>query len=193
MVVFLVCLGGYFLLVSGGLWGAAHIVDMAAISIPSMVAIIVGNLGVHRGFGSMDFPIGSIPINGISALMMWEREHIGGIKAMFSLLSKLSLGLLFLASVLLAAFGFMKGQVFKAEKARDLYWQFEIAKASARAQRELERQRQTANAAEHQAQGVILALEQKLTKMEEVNAVLPTAGCGIELERVRLLNKQAGG
>ncbi|AGF75830.1 hypothetical protein BVwin_07210 [Bartonella vinsonii subsp. berkhoffii str. Winnie] len=41
-----------FLVVCGG---AAHIVDMAAISIPSMVAIIVGNLGVHRGFGSMDF------------------------------------------------------------------------------------------------------------------------------------------
>ncbi|AGF75831.1 hypothetical protein [Bartonella vinsonii] len=112
---------------------------------------------------------------------------------MFSPLSKLSLGLLFLASVLLAAFGFMKAQVLKAEKARDLYWQFEIAKISARAQLEKERQRQAANAAEHQAQGVILALRQKLTQMEEVNAVLPTAGCGIELERVRLLNKQAGG
>ncbi|WP_208436424.1 hypothetical protein, partial [Bartonella vinsonii] len=73
---------------------------------------------------------------------------------MFSPLSKLSFGLLFFASVMLAAFGFMKAQVLKAEKARDLYWQFEIAKASARAQRELERQRQTANAAEHQAQGV---------------------------------------
>ncbi|EJF86209.1 hypothetical protein [Candidatus Bartonella washoeensis] len=47
--------GVIFLLVSGGLWGAPHIVDMAAISIPSMVAIIIGNLGVHRGFGSLDF------------------------------------------------------------------------------------------------------------------------------------------
>ncbi|WP_244428958.1 NAD(P)+ transhydrogenase beta chain, partial [Bartonella vinsonii] len=53
-----------FLVVCGG---APHIVDMAAISIPSMVAIIVGNLGVHRGFGSLDFPIGSIPISGIPA------------------------------------------------------------------------------------------------------------------------------
>ncbi|EJF76785.1 hypothetical protein MCO_01498 [Bartonella sp. DB5-6] len=47
--------GVIFLLICGGLWGAPHIVDMAGISIPSMVAIIVGNLGVHRGFGSLDF------------------------------------------------------------------------------------------------------------------------------------------
>ncbi|WP_208431553.1 hypothetical protein [Bartonella doshiae] len=110
---------------------------------------------------------------------------------MFSPVSKLSFGLLFLASVMLAAFGFMKAEVLKAERARDLYWQFEIAKTSARAQLEMERQRQAAWAAEHQAQGVISALEQKLTKMEEVNAVLPTTGCGIGLERVRLLNIQA--
>ncbi|WP_375651081.1 hypothetical protein [Bartonella sp. OT172YNZD] len=112
---------------------------------------------------------------------------------MFSPLSKLSFGLLFLVSVMLAAFGFMKAQILKAEKARDLYWQLEIAKASARAQLEMERQRQAAFEAEHRAQGVLSALEQKLTKMEEVNAVLPTIGCGIELERVRLLNNQAKG
>ncbi|WP_246786307.1 hypothetical protein [Bartonella taylorii] len=47
--------GVIFLLICGGLWGAPRIVDMAGISIPSMVAIIVGNLGVHRGFGSLDF------------------------------------------------------------------------------------------------------------------------------------------
>ncbi|WP_273755267.1 hypothetical protein [Bartonella sp. MM73XJBT.G] len=112
---------------------------------------------------------------------------------MFNLLSKLSFGLLFLASVMLAAFGFMKAQVLKAERARDVYWQLEIAKVSARAQLEMERQRQAAFEAEHQAQGVISALRQRLTKMEEVNAVLPTTGCGIGLERVRLLNTQAKG
>lgn len=47
--------GVIFLLILGGLFGVPHLVDMAAISIPSMVAIIVGNLGVHRGFGSLDF------------------------------------------------------------------------------------------------------------------------------------------
>ncbi|WP_375633891.1 MULTISPECIES: hypothetical protein [unclassified Bartonella] len=112
---------------------------------------------------------------------------------MFSPVSKLSFGLLFLVSVMLAAFGFMKAQVLKAEKARDLYWQLEIAKASARAQLEMERQRQAAFEAEHQAQGVISALEQKLVKMEEVNGKLPVTGGGIGLERVRLLNTQAGG
>ncbi|WP_375662564.1 hypothetical protein [Bartonella sp. OC16QHHD] len=112
---------------------------------------------------------------------------------MFSPVSKLSFGLLFLVSVMLAAFGFMKAQVLKAKKARDLYWQLEIAKASARAQLEMERQRQAAFEAEHQAQGVISALEQKLVKMEEVNGKLPVTGGGIGLERVRLLNTQAGG
>ncbi|UTO29295.1 hypothetical protein [Bartonella harrusi] len=47
--------GVVFLLIFGGLLGVERIVDMAAIAIPSMVAIIVGNLGVHRGFGSLDF------------------------------------------------------------------------------------------------------------------------------------------
>ncbi|UNE53525.1 hypothetical protein [Bartonella machadoae] len=47
--------GVVFLLVFGGLLGVERIVDLAGISIPSMVAIIVGNLGVHRGFGSLDF------------------------------------------------------------------------------------------------------------------------------------------
>ncbi|WP_273718830.1 MULTISPECIES: hypothetical protein [Bartonella] len=112
---------------------------------------------------------------------------------MFSPLSKLSFGLLVLASVMLAAFGFMKAEILKAERARDLYWRLEIAKASARAQLAQERQRQAVFEAEHQAQGVISALEQKLMKMEEVNAVLPTTGCAIGLERVRLLNKQAKG
>ncbi|WP_375647512.1 hypothetical protein [Bartonella sp. CR84HXZ] len=112
---------------------------------------------------------------------------------MFSPLSKLSFGLLFLVSVMLAAFGFMKAQVLKAEKARDLYWQLEITKASVRAQLEMERQRQAALEAEHRAQGVISALEQKLTKMEEINGKLPTTGCGIGFERVRLLNNQAKG
>ncbi|WP_375618962.1 hypothetical protein, partial [Bartonella sp. AC134YNZD] len=96
-------------------------------------------------------------------------------------------------SVMLAAFGFMKAQILKAEKARDLYWQLEIAKASARALLVQERQRQAALESEHRAQGVISALEQKLIKMEEVNGKLPVTGGGIGLERVRLLNTQAGG
>ncbi|WP_375607964.1 MULTISPECIES: hypothetical protein [unclassified Bartonella] len=112
---------------------------------------------------------------------------------MFSPVSKLSFGLLFFVSVMLAAFGFMKAQILKAEKARDLYWQLEIAKASARALLVQERQRQAALESEHRAQGVISALEQKLIKMEEVNGKLPVTGGGIGLERVRLLNTQAGG
>ncbi|WP_273789799.1 hypothetical protein [Bartonella sp. ML70XJBT] len=112
---------------------------------------------------------------------------------MFNLLSKLSFGLLFLASVMLAAFGFMKAQVLKAERARDVYWRLEIAKVSLQAQLEQQQQREAAQRAELQAQGVISALRQRLKKMEEVNAVLPTTGCGIGLERVRLLNTQAKG
>ncbi|WP_273782829.1 hypothetical protein [Bartonella sp. ML69XJBT] len=112
---------------------------------------------------------------------------------MFNLLSKLSFGLLFLASVMLAAFGFMKAQVLKAERARDVYWRLEIAKVSLQAELEQQQQREAAQRAELQAQGVISALRQRLTKMEEVNAVLPTTGCGIGLERVRLLNTQAKG
>ncbi|WP_156851552.1 hypothetical protein [Bartonella refiksaydamii] len=112
---------------------------------------------------------------------------------MFSPVSKLSFGLLFFVGVILSEFGLMKAQILKAERARDLYWQLEIAKVSLKAKFEQERQRKAAWAAEHRAQGVISALEQKLIKMEEVNAVLPITGCGIGVERVRLLNKQAGG
>lgn len=43
------------LLIIGGLMGSEKVVDLADITIPSMVAIIVCNLGVHRGFGSIDF------------------------------------------------------------------------------------------------------------------------------------------
>jgi len=43
------------LVVIGGLIGSEKIVDLADITIPSMVAIVVCNLGVHRGFGSVDF------------------------------------------------------------------------------------------------------------------------------------------
>ncbi|WP_273760183.1 hypothetical protein [Bartonella sp. ML70XJBT.G] len=110
---------------------------------------------------------------------------------MFSPLSKLSFGVLFLVSVMLAAFGFMKAQVLKAERARDVYWRLEIAKVSLQAELEQQQQREAAQRAELQAQRVISTLRQRLTKMEEVNAVLPTTGCGIELERVRLLNTQA--
>lgn len=113
---------------------------------------------------------------------------------MFSPLSKLSLGLLFWGGVMLAAFGFMKAQVLKAEKARDAYWRLEIAKISLQARLEQMRQREAAQKAGLQAQAVISSLEQKLTKMEEINAVLPTvpSGC-LGLERVRLLNTQAKG
>ncbi|WP_208436652.1 hypothetical protein, partial [Bartonella tribocorum] len=111
---------------------------------------------------------------------------------MFSPVLKLSLGLLFWGGVMLAAFGFMKAQVLKAEKARDVYWRLEIAKISLQARLEQERQREAAQKAGLQAQAVISSLEQKLTKMEEINAVLPTvpSGC-LGLERVRLLNTQA--
>ncbi|WP_455466213.1 hypothetical protein [Bartonella sp. B39] len=112
---------------------------------------------------------------------------------MFSPISKLSFGLLFLSSVMLAAFGFMKAQVLKAEKARDLYWQFEIAKASAKAQLEQDRQRQAAQESERHAQATIATLEQELINMEKANVALPHIPCGIGVERVRLLNKQAGG
>lgn len=87
----------------------------------------------------------------------------------------------------------MKGQILKAEKARDVYWRLEIAKVSLQAELEQQQQREAAQRAELQAQVVISALRQQLAKMEEVNAVLPTTGGGIGLERVRLLNTQAKG
>ncbi|WP_375619024.1 hypothetical protein, partial [Bartonella sp. AC134YNZD] len=84
-----------------------------------------------------------------------------------------------------------------AEKARDLYWKLEIAKVSYKAQLAQERQRQAAWEAGQQAQRTITALEQKLMKMEEANGILPVSGsvtgCGIGIERVRLLNTQASG
>ncbi|WP_208438022.1 hypothetical protein [Bartonella taylorii] len=112
---------------------------------------------------------------------------------MFSPVSKLSFGLLFFVGVILSEFGLMKAQILKAERARDLYWQLEIAKVSLKAKFEQERQRKAAWAAEHQAQTTISALKQELVKMEKVNGILPTTGCVIGVERVRLLNKQAGG
>ncbi|KEG17061.1 hypothetical protein ACMY46_06230 [Bartonella bacilliformis] len=110
---------------------------------------------------------------------------------MFNPVLKLFFGMLFFAFVMLAAFGLMKSAVFKAEKARDLYWQFEIAKVSAKAQLEQILQMQAAQTAELRAQKAILALEQELIKMEEANVALPVARCGIGIERVRLLNTQA--
>ncbi|WP_019219115.1 hypothetical protein [Bartonella florencae] len=112
---------------------------------------------------------------------------------MFNPSLKLSFGVLFFALFLFMLFGWMKGQVLKAEKARDVYWRLEIAKISLQAEFEQQQQREAAQRAELQAQGVISALRQRLTKMEEVNAVLPTTGGGIGLERVRLLNTQAKG
>ncbi|WP_455476148.1 hypothetical protein [Bartonella sp. B17] len=104
---------------------------------------------------------------------------------------KLSFKILFVTITVLAAFIFIKSEILKAEKARDLYWQFEIAKASAKAQLEQNRQRQVAQAAERRAQTAISALEQELIKMEKENVVLPITPCGIGVERVRLLNTQA--
>ncbi|WP_142416948.1 hypothetical protein [Bartonella massiliensis] len=112
---------------------------------------------------------------------------------MFNPSLKLSFGVLFFALLLFALFGWMKGQILKAEKARDAYWRLEIAKVSLQAELEQKQQREAAQRAELQAQVVISALRQRLTKMEEVNAVLPTTGGGIGLERVRLLNTQAKG
>ncbi|WP_254493923.1 hypothetical protein [Bartonella sp. B1099] len=112
---------------------------------------------------------------------------------MFNPSLKLSFGVLFFALFLFTLFGWMKGQILKAEKARDAYWRLEIAKVSLQAELEQKQQREAAQRAELQAQGVISALREKLTKMEEVNAVLPTTGGGIGLERVRLLNTQAKG
>lgn len=47
--------GVIILLVAGGLTGSEKVVDLADIVVPSMVFIVVCNLGVHRGFGSIDF------------------------------------------------------------------------------------------------------------------------------------------
>lgn len=47
--------GVILLLVAGAVFGAEKIVELADIVVPSMVFIIVCNLGVHRGFGSIDF------------------------------------------------------------------------------------------------------------------------------------------
>ncbi|WP_336288638.1 hypothetical protein [Bartonella sp. CB60] len=110
---------------------------------------------------------------------------------MFNLVSKLSFEMFFIAIMILAAFVFTKSEVLKAEKARDLYWQLEIAKISAKAQLEQNRQKKAAQEAERRAQTEISSLEQELIKMEKANVALPVTGCGIGIERVRLLNTQA--
>ncbi len=42
-------------LVAGGLAGKQQAVELAGITIPSMVALIAGLLGIHRWTGSRDF------------------------------------------------------------------------------------------------------------------------------------------
>lgn len=39
----------------GAVYGSEQAVAFGAVAVPSMVGVIVGTLGVHRGFGSMDF------------------------------------------------------------------------------------------------------------------------------------------
>ncbi|WP_019221541.1 hypothetical protein [Bartonella senegalensis] len=110
---------------------------------------------------------------------------------MFNPALKLSFGVLFFALFLFTLFGWMKGQILKAEQARDVYWRLEIAKASLQAQLEQNRQRQAAQAAAYQAQMTISTLRQELINMEKANGALPVNRCGLGVERVRLLNKQA--
>ncbi len=42
-------------IVAGGLRGSREAVDLAGITIPSMIALIAALLGIHRAFGSMDY------------------------------------------------------------------------------------------------------------------------------------------
>ena len=42
------------LIIAAAIAGSRNAVDLAPLVIPSMVALIVAMLGVHRGFGSLD-------------------------------------------------------------------------------------------------------------------------------------------
>lgn len=42
------------IIVGGALFGAHQIVALAPIAFPAMVGLILGPLGLHRGFGSLD-------------------------------------------------------------------------------------------------------------------------------------------
>ncbi|PWE52139.1 NAD(P)+ transhydrogenase beta chain [Metarhizobium album] len=42
-------------LVVGGLRGSREAVDLAGLTIPSMIALIAALLGIHRAFGSLDY------------------------------------------------------------------------------------------------------------------------------------------
>ncbi|OCP17453.1 MULTISPECIES: NAD(P)+ transhydrogenase beta chain [unclassified Ensifer] len=42
-------------IVAGGLRGSREAVDLAGITVPSMIALIAALLGIHRAFGSMDY------------------------------------------------------------------------------------------------------------------------------------------
>lgn len=79
-----------------------------------------------------------------------------------------------------------------AGRERDSHWQSEIHKANADAARRLATQRQEALNAQAEAQAEIQHLKEQLEDMEDANAALPDNNCGIDRERVWLLNKQAG-
>lgn len=52
---FLLAWGVILLIVIGGLRGSREAVDLAGITLPSMILLIAALLGIHRYTGSMDF------------------------------------------------------------------------------------------------------------------------------------------
>lgn len=76
----------------------------------------------------------------------------------------------------------------EAFKARDAYWNGEIAKANAIAEKVRADQIEAAAAADRAANDEIRRLEDQLSRLENENARLPNAdGCGLSGGRVRLL------
>lgn len=79
-----------------------------------------------------------------------------------------------------------------ASAERDNFWRSVIAAENAAAARKLADQKEAALAAEAQAQAEIAALTRQLEDIEADNAQIPDNHCGIDRDRILLLNRQTG-
>lgn len=76
-----------------------------------------------------------------------------------------------------------------ARAERDAYWQAEIAKSNADAEKRLREQAMAAQAADTAARDRIDALNLKITEMDKANEALPVNACGgLGRDRVKLLD-----
>lgn len=77
-----------------------------------------------------------------------------------------------------------------ATAARDAHWRAQIAASNAQVEHELRQRAEATIAAEAAATAEIARLQKSLTDLEAANAALPNgAACGVDRDRVRLLNR----